>query len=528
MQPDYALCPDGDTVSSYIALMIMDIKKLAQSLNPNERKVLKVLGKFSSFYDIIKETGLKDVEVSRALQWLQNKNLVKVKEDKKEVVQLDENGSKYLKYGLPEKRFLESISGTSSLSEIGKNAGLNDEELAVSLGLLKSKDSIKIKKEKELMISITDHGKNLLKHGFPEEQFLKEEFPKELSLLNEEEKFIIENFRKRKKIVKIDQIKDVSAEITETGKKLLIEGLDEDLIEKITPSLIKGNSWKSRKFRRFDVKINVPSIFAGRKQHYRRFLDEVRQKFAALGFEEMTGPIVETDFWDMDALFMPQFHSARDIHQGYYIKEPKYSKDLPEDIIKIVKAAHENGFSTGSRGWQYNFDAKKTHRHILRTHDTSISARTLASKELKIPGKYFQIARCFRYDVVDATHLPDFNQVGGFVIEDGINFGHLKSLLRMFAREFTDSDEIRIKPSYFPFTEPSAELQVKHPVLGWIELAGSGIFRPELVKPLVGKETSVIAWGVGLDRLAMFKLGIKDIRQLFSHDLNFLRNAKVV
>jgi len=109
-----------------------------------------------------------------------------------------------------------------------------------------------------------------------------------------------------------------------------------------------------------------------------------------------------------------------------------------------------------------------------------------------------------------------------------MNFGHLKSLLRMFAEEFADTDEIRIKPSYFPFTEPSAELQAKHPEFGWIELAGSGIFRPELVKPLVGKEIPVIAWGVGLDRLAMFKLGIRDIRQLFSHDLEFLRNTKVI
>ena len=320
----------------------------------------------------------------------------------------------------------------------------------------------------------------------------------------------------------------VNAELTDIGKKLLKEKLEEGLMEKITPSLIKTGAWKNKKFRRFDVKINVPSIFAGRKQHYRRFLEEVRQKFVALGFKEMTGPVVESDFWDMDSLYMPQFHSARDIHQGYYIKEPKYVKDLPENAVKNVKAAHENGFGTGSRGWRYDFDVKKTRRHILRTHDTSISARTLASRELKIPGKYFQIARCFRYDVIDATHLPDFNQVGGFVIEDGMNFGHLKALLKLFAKEFAETEEVRVKPSYFPFTEPSAELQAKHPEMGWIELAGAGIFRPELVKPLVGKEVPVIAWGVGLDRLAMFKLGVKDIRQLFSHDLEFLRNAKVV
>src|SRR3989338_7448436 len=456
----------------------MDLKKLAESLNPFERKVLKVLDNFSSFQDIAKATGLKDVEAMRALQWLQNKNIVELKEEQKELVFLDENGKKYLKDGLPEKKFLEAVEKSAAISELSKKTGLSNEEIAISLGVLKSKTAIEIKKGKDIVVFITDHGKHLLKHGFLEEQFLKEDFPKELNMLNEEEKFVVENLRKRKKIVKVETAKIINAELTETGKKLIKEKIEEDLIEKATPSMMKTGAWKGKKFRRFDVKINVPSIFSGRKQHYRRFLEEVRQKFIALGFQEMTGPIVETDFWNMDALFMPQFHSARDIHQGYYIKEPKYAKALPENIVKNVKAAHENGFGTGSKGWQYDFDVKSTHRHILITHDTCVSARTLASKQLKIPGKYFQISRCFRYDVVDATHLPDFNQVGGFVIEEGINFGHLKSLLRMFAEEFAESDEIRIKPGYFPFTEPSAELQAKHPEFGWIELAGSGIFRP--------------------------------------------------
>jgi len=506
----------------------MDIKKLAESLNPFERKVLKVLDNFSSFNDIIKVTGLKDVEVMRALQWLQNKNIVQIKEEQKEIIFLDENGKKYLKNGLPEKKFLEAVEKFATISELNKKTGLSNEEIAISLGVLKSKAAIEIEKGKEIVVSITDHGKHLLKHGFLEEQFLKEDFPKELNALNEEEKFVVENLRKRKKIVKVETAKIINAELTETGKKLIKEKIEEDLIEKVTPALIRTSAWKCKKFRRFDVKINVPRIFAGRKHHYRKFLDEVRLKFIALGFKEMEGPVVESDFWNMDALFMPQFHSARDIHQGYHIKEPKYSKDLPEKIMKNVKEAHENGFGTGSKGWRYDFDVKRTHKHILRTHDTSISARTLASKELKIPGKYFQISRCFRYDLIDATHLPDFNQVGGFIIEEGINFGHLKALLRLFAEEFAETDEIRIKPSYFPFTEPSAELQAKHPEFGWIELAGSGIFRPELVKPLVGKEVPVIAWGVGLDRLAMFKLGIKDIRLLFSHDLEFLRDVKVI
>ena len=505
----------------------MDLRKLSESLNPSERKIIKVLDNFSSMQDIVKVTGLKDVEVMRALQWLSNKNIIKIMQEQKELAYLDENGIKYLKDGLPERRFLEAIGKNSLIGEIKEKTNLSDEEVSVSLGVLKSKNAIDIKKDKEISVSVTDQGKNLLKKNFPEENFLNENFPKEISLLTQEEKFLLDNLRKRKKIVKVELSKITSAQITELGKKLIKEKIEDDLIEKATASLIKSGAWKGKKFRRFDVKINVPEIFAGRKQHYRSFLDEIRQKFVTLGFEAMKGPLVETDFWDMDALFMPQFHAARDIHQAYYIKEPKYAK-LDEIIVEKVKQAHENGYGTESKGWRYKFDVKRTHRNMLRTQTTACSARMLASKNLKIPGKYFAIARNFRYDVVDATHLPDFNQTEGIVVEEGLNFRHLKSLLKMFAEEFAEAEEIKITPAYFPFTEPSAELHAKHPELGWIELAGSGILRPEVVKPLVGREVPVLAWGIGIDRIAMFKLGIKDIRQLFSHDLNFLRSVKAV
>ena len=196
----------------------MDIKKLAESLNPTERKVVKVLDNFSSFHDIMKVTGLKDIEVMRAFQWLQNKNVVRIKEERKELVFLDENGKKYLREGLPEKRFLQAIEASAGISEITKKTGLADEEVMISLGVLKSKKAIEIKKEKGLVISIMEHGKHLLKHGFPEEQFLKEQFPKELNSLNEGEKLVLENLKKRKKIVKVEFSKIINAELQKQVK----------------------------------------------------------------------------------------------------------------------------------------------------------------------------------------------------------------------------------------------------------------------------------------------------------------------
>ncbi len=505
----------------------MDIKKLVNTLHPLEREVLPVLDKYGSLQEIINITGLKEVEVMRALQWLQNKKIIKIKEDLREIINLDANGKKYLKEGLPEKKLLESIRRRElSINQVKKDANLTKEELNIGLGVLRDKATIFITKDKKL--KILEQGKLLLERGLPEERFLKKNFPIEVKKLRDEEKLVLKNLKKRKNIIKVDLVKLKTVKLTELGKEILSSGIKiGDVIDKLTSQIIKTGSWEGKKFRRYDIKINVPKIYASKKQPYRRFLDEVREKFLALGFKEMNGPIVETEFWNMDSLFMPQFHSARDIHQGYYIKEPKYASDLPKDLLYNIKKAHENGFGTGSKGWQYEFDAKRTHRYVLRTHDTPISSRTLTSTNLEIPGKYFQIVRCFRYDVIDATHLADFNQTGGFVIEEGLNLKHLFGLLKMFGEEFAETDQIRIVPSYFPFTEPSAELQAKHPDLGWIELAGSGVFRPEMLRPL-GIKVPVIAWGVGLDRLAMFKLGIKNIRDLFSHDLNFLRNSKVV
>ena len=506
-----------------------DIKKIISALHPLERKTLPLLSKSNSVEEIISLTGLKEVEVIRALQWLQDKKILEIKTESKEFVELDKNGLLYLKSGLPEKRFLDALKDKElPLAKIAEKSGIAKEEVNICLGILRSKSAVIIVKDKELKVKLTDNGKRLLTQNLPEENLLKKQFPVELNKLTNEEKQIVQNLKKRKDIIKIDLRKTKIQSLTELGQQLIKVGIkDESIIDKLTPQIIRSSEWKQKPFRAYNIKADVPKVYGGKFHHYRKFLDNVRKKFLSLGFTEMTGPIVESDFWDMDALFMPQFHSARDIHQAYYIKEPK-SVELDKKVVDKVKQTHEDGGDTESKGWGYNFDLDKTRRALLRTQGTACSTRMLASKDLKIPGKYFGITRCFRYDVIDATHLPDFNQTEGIIVEENLTFRHLIGLLKMFAKEFAETDQIKIVPSYFPFTEPSAELFAKHPQLGWIELGGAGIFRPEVVVPLVGKNISVLAWGLGIDRLGMFKLGIKDIRDLFSHDISFLRNSKVI
>ncbi|MBW3004204.1 phenylalanine--tRNA ligase subunit alpha [Candidatus Woesearchaeota archaeon] len=505
----------------------MDVKKLAEKLHPLERRVLPVLGKFKTLPQIVSATGLQDIEVMRALQWLQNKKAIQIDTELKEVVNLDKNGEKYLKEQLPERRFIEKVKDKEiSISRLEKN-GLSKEELNTCLGTLRKKAMILIVKNKELRVKLTDQGKKFLSKEFPEEIFIQKTFPIEIKNLAPEEKHALENLKKRKNIVRVELQKIMKAELLPVGKQLIQMGVeDETVIDSLTPQMLRTGSWREKKFRHYDVKSKVPKIYCGKKQNYRRFLDDVREKFIELGFTEMKGPLAESEFWDMDALYMPQFHSARAIHDAYYV-DAKPAK-LDDKLVKRVKAAHENGGNTGSKGWEYEFDVKRTQNIVLRTQGTACSARMLASPDLKIPGKYFGIARCFRPDVVDATHAVDFYQTEGIIIEEGLNIRHLFSLLKMFAKEFAGAEEVKLVPGYFPFTEPSVELFAKHPVMGWIELGGAGIFRPEVVVPLLGKDVPVLAWGIGIDRIAMFKLGITDIRQLFSHDLDYLRNAKVI
>ncbi|MER3424751.1 MAG: phenylalanine--tRNA ligase subunit alpha, partial [Nitrospiraceae bacterium] len=309
----------------------------------------------------------------------------------------------------------------------------------------------------------------------------------------------------------------------EAAQALLQQGVGEE-VSQLTPDLLKDGSWRTKRFRKYSISLRPPRIAMGRRHPYREFLDQVKLKLVSMGFQEMRGPLVETEFWNMDSLYMPQFHPAREIHDVYFVKEPAYASENPEPFLSRVAETHQNGDGTGSTGWGYEYDRQRAQRLVLRSQGTAVSARTLASGPL-VPGKYFSIARCFRYDQVDATHATDFFQVEGIVLGPDINFRTLLGLLDLFAKEVAQAQESRFLPAYFPFTEPSVELHVRHPRLGWMELGGAGLFRPEVTVPL-GIDVPVIAWGLGLDRMAMVASGIQDIRDLFTSDLEMIRTMR--
>jgi phenylalanyl-tRNA synthetase alpha chain len=276
----------------------------------------------------------------------------------------------------------------------------------------------------------------------------------------------------------------------------------------------------------FDVEAPVPKIFCGKKAPYIEFLQQIRSKLVALGFKEMDTRLAVTEFFNFDVLYQPQNHPARTWTDTYQLKCPKKGL-LPEKrIVDAIKSAHEDGGKSGSKGWGYEWSEDIASRLMPAAHGTAHSARQLVGG-IELPRKYFAIARCFRPDVLDATHLIEFNQMEGFIVGENLNFTHLLGMLKDFAINIAGAEKVKFFPDYYPFTEPSVQLSAKHPEMGWVEFAGAGMFRPEMLDNL-GIKGEAIAWGMGVDRLAMFKLGIKDIRHLFSDDLNYLRNAKGV
>lgn len=510
--------------------MAIDIEKLAEALQAAEIVILKALKKTdkADIEALKSASGLSGDILARAALWLQNKGLVNVKEKEEKFASLSSLGEKYTEETLPEKRFLSVLKDPMFLEEIEKAGRLGSTELKFALGYLKAKALIKFESGKA---SITDAGTAFLKKKSLEELFL-EKLSKEKELntekLSSEEKYAFEALKKRGLVIQsARKLRDF--EITSLGEKLEAQILKEKKrIGTLTPDLIKTKGWEKISLRRYDISAPVPKLFAGKKQAYRAFLDEVKGELVSMGFEEMTGSLVQTSFFNCDALYMPQDHPARGIHDIYFVKEPKYA-DLSKysKFVKAVKQVHEKG-GFGSTGWQTKFDEKETARYILRSQGTALTARTLMNPNLKIPGKYFAVARCYRPDKIDVTHLTEFNQCEGIILGEKLNFRQLLGLLRDFAVKITKTNKVKIVPvAYFPFTEPSAAGYVYNEKLGtWMEILGAGVFRPELTGPL-GIKSPVLAWTFGIDRLFMIKENIADIRQLFSYDLDWLREAKL-
>ncbi|WP_297523462.1 phenylalanine--tRNA ligase subunit alpha [Thermococcus sp.] len=497
-------------------------------LSYQEKLTLIKLGelKKAKFKELVEKTGLEQVAVMRAALGLQAKGLAKLHERSEKVVKLTETGREYAKIGLPEWRALKVLreKGKATLDDLREV--LSEDELKPIVGLLRREGWASVRKEDgKLVLEVTEKG--LKAEERPIDRALKLLAEKGSVPAKEIEKLVPLKELKRRKIGGEETVTERTVEITPAGEELVRKGIElKKEVSVLTPELIKSGKWREVEFRRFDIRAPVRRIYPGKKQPYRAFLDKIRRRLIEMGFIEMTvESLIETQFWNFDALFQPQNHPAREWTDTYQLKYPK-SGYLPEgELVERVKTAHERGLA-GSRGWGYTWSPERAMLLMPRAHGTALSGRQLA-KGVEIPGKYFTIQRVFRPDVLDRTHLIEFNQVDGFVVGEDLTFRHLLGILKRFAVEIAGAKKVKFLPDYYPFTEPSVQMSAYHPELGWVEFGGAGIFREEMTKAL-GIDAPVIAWGIGIDRLAMFKLGIDDIRYLFSYDLRWLREAKLV
>jgi len=465
---------------------------LSHVLHDIERQIVKALQSEPNLTEeqLVQKTKLSMDQIRRGVEWLRQKKLADVSETIKISSSLGKNGLDSLKNGLPERRLVNLVKdGPKTFDEIRSslqgpdfnaaiaNAKKND---WISIEKMETGSKISLKQEpvqtpEELMIS-TIGEKTISSNPLSM-------FPA-LKPLMERPDFIIKHEEKTKTV-----------SLSEPGKKIDLEKLDSGAI---------------------DVEAEVPHVHAARIHPLKDTINEIRETFVHLGFSEILGNLSQSSFWNFDALFTPQDHPARELQDTFYLKDLNAKQLATPAQIKNVSNAHK-------KGWRYYWDIQEARKMVLRTHTTCVTIKHLADKKPD-EARIFSLGRVFRNEKLSFKHLAEFNQVEGVVVGKHITLRDLMGIQKEFYRKIGLA-KVKFWPTFFPYTEPSLQSMVYNEKLGkWIELFGMGIFRPEVTKPL-GITKPVLAWGGGIERIAMLKFGLDDVREFYNNNLSWLRTA---
>ncbi len=508
------------------------LEELILTLSEGERKILKLMAnrKIKEIYeeDLSKQLEMDLSEVSRYSLWLENKGVINKLKESKPTIELTEKGKQYVNRPLPEAKILGHLKEKQQekIDKLPRKLGIDLPEINAAIGLLIKNGLIKINK-KEKIIEITPKGKQI--RELPTVATFKALLKTpQLILSNREKDPSLQNLVRRGLIRFGTTIKWKIA-LTELGERLIKKGIPEiEHIDRVTPEIISSKTWKTKRLRWYDILSPVPKVWGGRKHPLKLIIEKIRQVFLEMGFREMKGPWVETAFWNMDSMWIPQDHPARELQATFYISKPPTGNISDKELIKIVKDVQETGGDTSSIGWQQEWSEREALKTLLRTHTTAVTFRVLGFKlrngELKPPVKFFAIDRVFRNETIDWKHLAEFHQVEGFVVAENLTLRSLMGYIKEFYWKM-GIKKLRFKPTYNPYTEPSMEVFAWHSEVGkWVEVGNSGLFRPETLRPY-NIAVPVIAWGLAVERLAMLLYGIEDIREVFGSycDINWLR-----
>ncbi|MBA4748231.1 MAG: phenylalanine--tRNA ligase subunit alpha [Sphingopyxis sp.] len=279
---------------------------------------------------------------------------------------------------------------------------------------------------------------------------------------------------------------------------------------------------------RVDLTLPAPEAPRGSVHPVSQVMDELAEIFADMGFAVAEGPEIEDDWHNFTALNIPETHPARAMHDTFYMQpSPLQGRGGSR------AAAEGEGASDTPPPPTLSPEGERAIKMLLRTHTSPVQIRTMMSQQP--PIRIIAPGRVYRSDS-DATHTPMFHQIEGLVIDRGITLGHLKWTLETFLKAFFERDDVvlRLRPSYFPFTEPSAEVDVGYSLVngkrviggseGWMEVLGSGMVHPKVIAAcgLDPDEWQGFAFGTGVDRLAMLKYGMDDLRAFFDGDMRWL------
>ncbi|PSG96390.1 phenylalanine--tRNA ligase subunit alpha [Thermoplasmatales archaeon SW_10_69_26] len=503
-----------------------EIADVVETLTNEEKHVLDALRETGEIQpeDLVAETELDElVEVMNASSWLESKGLVRQDENVRRMFRLTDEGRHCVANELPERRALRVLSeagGECPMQTLTTHETLEEHERGVAIGQLKSKHLVEIDQG---TIRLTEAGEDAADGQLPEEPILArlaegEASEEELRGIEEDgfEHFATrpDLFNKRDEAIR-------SVRLTSEGSQVAARDLAiTEQITQLTPEILQSGAWKDADIRSYDVKAFASAEHPGKRHPMRDIIEKIRRIYLDMGFHELGGHYARSAFCNLDALFIPQDHPAREMQDTFYLADPHDETDLNDpEVVEKVEAVHEAGGDTGSKGWGGDWSREEARRTLLRTH-TTVDTITRLAQNPEAPQRVFEIGRVFRKEKIDATHLPEFHQVEGIVVEEDASLDMLVGLLETFYEKM-GFDDVRVRPAYFPYTEPSLEVEVVYND-EWLEMGGAGIFRPEVTEPL-GVDVPVLAWGLGLERLAMVVLGLDDIRDLYMSDVEWLR-----
>ncbi len=505
--------------------------------HPIEKSLLNVLSKIqpTSIEKLSQATGLNIDQVRRGIEWLKYKNLISIRDKSIVKIMLGKNGLNAIELRLPERRLVEAVKrGFNSTGKLADSGIFNDKNEstvafrhAVHINKWLALQPPPISGEEATLVILPSSEKSSMEEVLLNKIHLGSVTTRgQISNMSQAELKAYDTLKKRHLIF---EHRESNSEIILSDKGIQLVKLhqldderqnrkgSEPSIGKLTSQLISTGKWKDVRFSPLDVAAPTPSIHAGKKHPLQNLIDDIKEAFVGMGFLEIEGPLVQPSFWNFDVLFTPQDHPAREMQDSFYlhkIKQATITRD--PHLVENVSEMHR-------KGWRYDWDPEEAKRAVLRTHTTPVTIKYLSDNEVE-DAKVFTVGRVFRNEKTSYKHLVEFNQIEGVVTGSTVTLRDLMGLQIEFYSKL-GIKKVRFWPTFFPYTEPSLQSMIYNKALGkWVELFGMGIFRPEVTGPL-GIRNPVLAWGGGIERIAMLRFGLNDVRDLYANKLGWLRSV---